>query len=868
MATCDSPPMVPSRQQEHGGQRLDTAAEDNSVDTMETSVANSNNVNNNQSLPATTGEPKNGLGEPTLSPLRSTATPTTVSATNDSVSEQSRKESFTTGNKGNVTGTLPGVGGGAALGSDCSAPATSPVAPAKEIPCNECSSSFSSLQKYMEHHCPNGRLHSARGHKEGEEVEGMIGEESEDEVEHEMCAADVGGMNSEVEMEDDSDVENLCSDIIYQPDGSAFILEDSKEQRGNQGGLSAALQFRGLLSPQTFPNAQVNSGQSGLSPGGERLDQPAAPMSFYPQIINTFHIASSLGSNSLATDHPSFQNTSAGGLAGASPVLHTFRVYDLRHKNDKDYLTVDGAAKNSCVSKDVPNNVDLSKFEGCVADGRRKPVLMCFLCKLSFGYSRSFVTHAVHDHRMTLNDAEQKLLSNKHVSAIIQGIGKDKEPLISFLEPKKPPNSGLTHFPTSANFLGPDAGLRGLWNAFHNSGDNADCLQAGFAFLKGSASSSSNDQTPRTQSMPKAETNPNIGGGAGAHRTPGGSSAAAATGGNLEVRNSDSDCKGHIRDTCTLQPNGPDLSQYPAIKREPGSVGGESLEHDEDSYSNGGGLEMEADEEEEQVLTMAAMAGQRADSTSSKDFPLLNQSISPLSNSVLKLNSDSKGPASASSSSLPVYDKLEMEKSRLSTALAAARERESSNDSTGEALAGRDGSSPSSHPLDMILVRRDDESPGPLHQHLGNPSTPGTPGTPSTPGPGEGSPGSGVECPKCDTVLGSSRSLGGHMTMMHSRNSCKTLKCPKCNWHYKYQQTLDAHMKEKHPESGGSCVYCRTGQPHPRLARGESYTCGYKPFRCEVGQTIFVFLSYTGSKNSEMKHKKNLLISSQIVNRI
>ena len=73
------------------------------------------------------------------------------------------------------------------------------------------------------------------------------------------------------------------------------------------------------------------------------------------------------------------------------------------------------------------------------------------------------------------------------------------------------------------------------------------------------------------------------------------------------------------------------------------------------------------------------------------------------------------------------------------------------------------------------------------------------------------------------------------MTMMHSRNSCKTLKCPKCNWHYKYQQTLEAHMKEKHPDSGGSCMYCTSGQSHPRLARGESYTCGYKPFRCEVG---------------------------------
>ena len=42
---------------------------------------------------------------------------------------------------------------------------------------------------------------------------------------------------------------------------------------------------------------------------------------------------------------------------------------------------------------------------------------------------------------------------------------------------------------------------------------------------------------------------------------------------------------------------------------------------------------------------------------------------------------------------------------------------------------------------------------------------------------GECPSGSGVECPKCDTVLGSSCSLGGHMTMMHSRNSCKTLKC-------------------------------------------------------------------------------------------
>ncbi|XP_053901231.1 zinc finger homeobox protein 2 [Malaclemys terrapin pileata] len=77
-------------------------------------------------------------------------------------------------------------------------------------------------------------------------------------------------------------------------------------------------------------------------------------------------------------------------------------------------------------------------------------------------------------------------------------------------------------------------------------------------------------------------------------------------------------------------------------------------------------------------------------------------------------------------------------------------------------------------------------------------------------------------------------SLSGHMSLLHSRNSCKTLKCPKCNWHYKYQQTLDVHMKEKHPESNSHCAYCSAGGPHPRLARGESYNCGYKPYRCEA----------------------------------
>ncbi|XP_076808236.1 zinc finger homeobox protein 4-like isoform X2 [Clavelina lepadiformis] len=86
-------------------------------------------------------------------------------------------------------------------------------------------------------------------------------------------------------------------------------------------------------------------------------------------------------------------------------------------------------------------------------------------------------------------------------------------------------------------------------------------------------------------------------------------------------------------------------------------------------------------------------------------------------------------------------------------------------------------------------------------------------------------------------VLSSSPSNAEHifpMSLFQSRNSCKTLKCPKCNWHYKYRQTLEAHMKEKHLEETSDCAYCNAGQPHPRLSRGESYSCGYKPFKCSV----------------------------------
>ncbi|OAF69732.1 hypothetical protein A3Q56_02511 [Intoshia linei] len=72
------------------------------------------------------------------------------------------------------------------------------------------------------------------------------------------------------------------------------------------------------------------------------------------------------------------------------------------------------------------------------------------------------------------------------------------------------------------------------------------------------------------------------------------------------------------------------------------------------------------------------------------------------------------------------------------------------------------------------------------------------------------------------------------MSKLNTRNTSKKLKCPKCNWYYKYQDALEYHMKDKHADSEKKCHYCITNTVHPRLSRGGTYLCGYKPYHCEI----------------------------------
>ena len=497
---------------------------------------------------------------------------------------------------------------------------------------------------------------------------------------------------------------------------------------------------------------------------------------------------------------------------------------------------------------------------------------MCFLCKLSFGYARSFATHAVHDHRMTLCEDERRLLGDKHASAIIQGIGKDKEPLISFLEPKNksaalpptllPINSGQSFYGTfSGVHLEPGSSSRGSETLLNKDSDSGLQQQQ-------------QQQTPQTSvlslgglSIPKASTLTSSQGSAKD------SIALPKQGGRTEepvrkelvCKGEDGKTEGHESKAHLSRQMGGLEEEEPFLGEEVDEVEAESTAVGCGGNSSSGGAEAGEPAVSNQSISKSPLLMPSSALQPSACTPAVSSTLNskvPASSSSSVKEEGLAADGGGRTSELPLSFNCQGPTVPMAMAAAAVRGSEDETAGTSSSPLSSNAAADESANRDSATAPEPNDCPaegeeenGALlhhhhmhhHHHHLHPSSHGhslpLPGgscditgmgeCSQNHGPG-GNGGSGVECPKCDTVLGSSRSLGGHMTMMHSRNSCKTLKCPKCNWHYKYQQTLEAHMKEKHPDSGGSCVYCSSGQSHPRLARGESYTCGYKPFRCEV----------------------------------
>ena len=584
--------------------------------------------------------------------------------------------------------------------------------------CGECMAKFTDMNSYLNHKC------SADGEEDAGSVISPVSEPNPQ-------------LDNSMEDEILSDVESFDGKIVYNPDGSAYIIEGESDLSDTES-LREVPKVEGTIVDQ---RGKVNSTQ----------------IPSFPQVASAFYIQR----------NPAFYNSyymlpQENKPRVEAPIMHSYRVYDVRTKKDGELNHDDG---NTDSKDGVSKGTKLNLPSGDVATVPTKPILMCFICKLSFGYGKSFTAHAVGEHNMTLNEDERELMSRKNASAIIQGVGKDKEPLMSFLEPTSVPphtsndtsslsrpvypptlyNTGAdTSESTSVSYVYSSSKVSPMPQSPHvSTGCMFSRSNSGYGDVKEESMSSSQAQMDKSHGILGART-----------ATDSSSMSTSTTDSHPEGRST------HMNAQTDTNSRSPRAKQQSAA----GEDTGFSRLHCEMEHRTGGGLSPPSPNHV-------------------RDIKEENMDDSP----ELRLSPGSSQATSPSAMSSMMSHQMNL--------------------STASSVAGLSMSQQS--PTAGIVIRGVCED----HPH-GNIT--------------------GVDCQKCEAMLGNSRTMGGQMTMMHSRNSCKTLKCPKCNWHYKYQETLEIHMKEKHPENDAQCVYCITNQAHPRLARGEVYTCGYKPYRCEV----------------------------------
>ncbi|RWS27490.1 Zinc finger homeobox protein 4-like protein, partial [Leptotrombidium deliense] len=582
-----------------------------------------------------------------------------------------------------------------------------------------------------------------------------------------------------------SDVENFTGKIVYNPDGSAYIIEgsDGSDVESEVGSI-IPLHSEGSIVERAGPQVSSVGNNSSSSSSTATTTLTSA----IPQVVSAFHISRS-STSALQGIYSALYGGSgaAGGFPAASllqenlkvpevPIMHSYRVYTLKDKKNKR-ADVECGFSADADRKNFDANMDGKENDSCTLTVPVKPILMCFICKLSFGFAKSFVAHGMAEHNLSLDDEENELLQQKNTSAIIQGVGKEKEPLLSFLEPRNRAPQPL--LPTS---------LAGLAANLNQLSAVAAAAAASSGSASGSTTASANSSLHQ-QFQQKLEA---------AQQRLIAAAAQAAAAAALRQGQQSSLTSSSLTNTISTTAATCNESPRPSSNESLNLV----LPKNYDGNNDSGDNELRFANR----MTPLSNSGEQ------------DNSLTPELADLANLEKIAKAAAAA------IQQECELPNTACNT-------QTQSQSPLGYALSSTSPKSPgssvgvvmatTSSPLTLLPTDRciqsivSSPSPYVCAQHPDGKTN-------------------GVECPKCEMILGSSRSLGGHMTMMHSRNSCKTLKCPKCNWHYKYQETLEIHMKEKHPENEMNCIYCLTNQPHPRLARGETYTCGYKPYRCEV----------------------------------
>lgn len=133
-----------------------------------------------------------------------------------------------------------------------------------------------------------------------------------------------------------------------------------------------------------------------------------------------------------------------------NPKIHSFRVISSRDATmnsssstqssvaASNSLTAPSADSSPCTTPSLEQPTDEKSCEkkdnSQHLQRQQKPILMCFICKLSFGNTKLFSSHANTEHKLNLSESEKMLLCREYSSAIIQK-NNDENSQISFLEP-------------------------------------------------------------------------------------------------------------------------------------------------------------------------------------------------------------------------------------------------------------------------------------------------------------------------------------------------------------------------------------------------------------------------------------------------
>ena len=195
------------------------------------------------------------------------------------------------------------------------------------------------------------------------------------------------------------DIDSIKFDgkILYNPDGSTYIIEDQAAD----------------LADNDLPK------QEGCFVEGSSEDQNEDTKS-YPQINNAFVV-----SRSSAYYNALYGQAMAKLLqernVPETPIVHSFRVLSARKRESLEPSEV--PRSEPTVNPTLPTMVPV------------KPILMCFICKLSFACAKSFANHCSDCHNLILSEEEKSILEDKNASAILQYVGKEQEVTLSFLEP-------------------------------------------------------------------------------------------------------------------------------------------------------------------------------------------------------------------------------------------------------------------------------------------------------------------------------------------------------------------------------------------------------------------------------------------------